>query len=143
MQVDVLLNNDPDHLSSLVPAAGRARSASLTASSSNLAALPEGQATGGGIEVALGRVVGQEAEQQVQTQQQQQEGRENGRQWGGVGIRNGQGQSIDCLAFNLPPKYLFTCTVGRSMASKARCGDALYVPSADGAIMNTRSLPSL
>ena len=48
--------------------------------------------------------------------------RERERGGGGLtGSRNGQGGHHD-LPFKLPPKYLFTCTVGRSMASKARCG---------------------
>lgn len=73
--------------------------------------------------------------QQVQQQAQQQFGRrpgmsDNGRQQAGMAAlpplpppgRNGgvQQQQADGLPFKVPPKYLFTCTVGRSMASKAR-----------------------
>ena len=80
----------------------------------------------------------QQAQAQQQAQQQQQPlhfGRrpglpDNGRQQAGAAAlpplpphgRNGGGQQQQAhgLPFKVPPKYLFTCTVGRSMASKAR-----------------------
>jgi hypothetical protein len=44
--------------------------------------------------------------------------------------------SADDLPFKLPPKYLFTCTVGRSMASRAR-----WVPSGWPAAWASLPLP--
>ncbi|PRW61035.1 Alpha,alpha-trehalose-phosphate synthase [UDP-forming] 1 isoform B [Chlorella sorokiniana] len=130
------------------------RTRSLSSSSPNLAALPEGQpappvalalaaATAAAQQQAAAvqqqvqqqqAAVQQQVQQQQAQQQQQHFGRraglpDNGRQQTGASAlpplpppgRNGGGQQqqADGLPFKVPPKYLFTCTVGRSMASKA------------------------
>lgn len=142
MQADTLLSTLFAQELEQMPTAitpGRTRSASLSASSTNLAALPEGQPMPG---VAAAAVTQQQQEQQP-AQQQRPGTPENGRQQAGAAAlppaagsspamlpplppppRNGGGQqqAADGLPFKVPPKFLFTCTVGRSMASKARCG---------------------
>jgi hypothetical protein len=120
---------------------GRPRGAPGSVSGGNLAALPEGKPAEPSDDPAAAAAAFRQqataAQPQAQPQQQQQQqqqqaaapkpGGENGRQRGGGGRNGGArggGSSAaagDSLPFKLPPKYLFTCTVGRSMASKARC----------------------
>ena len=143
--LSTLLSHDLDHLPpSITP--GRPRGASLASSCGNLAALPEegGSAEGSGGEGGSAEG-GERADNRGQPPQDTQQqagdggsgalarspgggGAENGRARGSGTRGNGGGGGSDGLPFHLPPKYLFTCTVGRSMASKARCAPQFALP---------------
>ncbi|KAL4855450.1 hypothetical protein ACK3TF_003986 [Chlorella vulgaris] len=131
-----LLTQGLDQLPAAITPGRSSRTATLTASGSNLAALPEGealaaaaaQADGPGQQQAAAAAAAQQAQQAQQAAQPPPPGRQvpsradNGRQRGPGGLPRSGGSahgSADDLPFKLPPKYLFTCTVGRSMASRA------------------------
>lgn len=146
LQADALLSTlfaqDIEHMPAAITP-GRTRSIGPPSSTGNLAALPEGQpAIVSAVAeapvqqpAAPARAAQQQQQQPPPAQQAAQQSRrrqagENGgwRQQHGASAlppRNGGqagGQQGPSLPFPLPPKFLFTCTVGRSMASKARCG---------------------
>ncbi|PSC73982.1 Alpha,alpha-trehalose-phosphate synthase [UDP-forming] 1 [Micractinium conductrix] len=133
-QADTLLSTlfaqELDQLpASITP--GRTRSSGTSASGTNLAALPEGQPAApaalapppppGDVAAAARQGVPQAAAAAAAAAGENGHGRP---QRGAAAARNG-GQSGkvqgagDGVPFKLPPKFLFTCTVGRSMASKA------------------------